>query len=298
VATKQRTRGRRAPRDRAPRYVAPVLDPTWRSPYAPSAAERHAHHAAVRAFALRRRLPRAIVAGVVVAVLIAGVVVVPWLPAVGAALGIAYALDFRRSLTADERRGRTLGPALRARLAPGGRPVDQVRLATVLDRLAATFGVDRAVPLVVADPGYNAALVPDGAGLTLFVTDAMMRDFELIELEGVVAHCLARARLGMLERQSLAAVASSSAESRRALAGEGLAYRADEVAAAAIAYPLGIAAALRRCAAQSPPAGSYFASPDYDAQRWVWFDVTSDRRDAELADLDDATLRARALEEW
>ena len=32
----------------------------------------------------------------------------------------------------------------------------------------------------------------------------MMRDFELIELEGVVAHCLARQRLGLLERESLA----------------------------------------------------------------------------------------------
>jgi hypothetical protein len=298
VATKQRTRGRRAPRDRAPRYVAPVLDPTWRSPYAPSAAERHANHAAVRAFALRRRLPRAIVAGAVVVVLIAGVVLDPWLPLAGAALGLAYAWDFRRSLTADERRGRALGPALRARLAAGGSPVDQVRLATVLDRLAATFGVDRAAPLVVADPGYNAALVPDGGGLTLFVTDALMRDFELIELEGVVAHCLARARLGQLERQSLAAVSSGSAETRRALAGEGLAYRADEVAAAAIRYPLGIAAALRRCAAQAPAPGSYFSSPDYDAQRWVWFDVRADAREADLADLDDATLRAKALEEW
>ncbi len=29
-----------------------------------------------------------------------------------------------------------------------------------------------------------------------------MQDFELIELEGVVAHCLARQRLGLLERES------------------------------------------------------------------------------------------------
>lgn len=297
MATKQRSRHRRAPRG-APRYVAPVLDPTWHSPYAPSAAERHAHHAAVRAFAFRRRLPRAIAVGVLVVALVAGVACTPWLPALGAAIALGYAYDFRRSLTADVRRGRALGPALRARLAGAPEGVDQVRLATVLDRLAATFGVDRASPLVVSDPGYNAALVPDGPGLTLIATDALMRDFELIELEGVVAHCLARARLGQLERESMAAVSTGSTEAKRALAGQGLAYRADEVAAAAIRYPLGIAAALRKCAAQAPPPASYFTGPDYDAQRWVWFDLHADAREPDLSDLDDATLRAKALEEW
>ncbi|HEV2427726.1 MAG TPA: hypothetical protein VGS61_05870 [Acidimicrobiales bacterium] len=297
MATKQRSRQRRAPRS-SPRYVAPVLDPTWHSPYAPSTAERHAHHAVVRAFTFRRRLPRAIAVGIVVAALVAGVVVVPWLPAVGAVIALAYAWDFRRSLVADARRGRSIGPTLRARLAPGGGGVDQVRLATVLDRLAATFGVDRAAPLVVSDPGYNAALVPDEPGLTLIATDALMRDFELIELEGVVAHCLARARLGQMERESLAAVVSATPEARRALAGEGLTYRADEVAGAAIRYPLGIAAALRKCAGQAPSPDSYFTSPDYDVQRWVWFDVAADRREPDLSDLDDPTLRATALEEW
>ena len=43
MATKQRSRSRRSnSRDRPERYVAPVLDPTWQSPYLPSAEERQA----------------------------------------------------------------------------------------------------------------------------------------------------------------------------------------------------------------------------------------------------------------
>jgi len=64
----------------------------------------------------------------------------------------------------------------------------------VLDRLSATFGVDNVSALIVEESGYNAALVPSGAKYSLFVTNALMSDFELIELEGVVAHCLARER--------------------------------------------------------------------------------------------------------
>ncbi|MGH9019833.1 MAG: hypothetical protein ACRDV0_02305 [Acidimicrobiales bacterium] len=298
MATKQRSRARRTPRDRTPRYVAPVLDPTWRSPYTPSGAERHANHRAVRAFAVRRRVPRAIAVGIICVALVVGVVVWPWLPVLAAAIALAYAWDFRRALTRDEHQGRALGPLLRERLSAGGTPTDATRLTTVIDRLSATFGVDRVGARVVADATYNAALVPDDAGFTLIVTDALMSDLELIELEGVVAHCLARHRLGLIERQSLASVVSATPEARAELAGVGATYRADEVAAASIRYPLGIAAALRRCAAQAPVAGSYFTSSDYDAQRWIWFDVHADRAEADLSDLDDAELRARALEEW
>ncbi|MDE3065226.1 MAG: hypothetical protein KGJ36_06110 [Acidobacteriota bacterium] len=299
MATKQRSRQRRQPsRDRSPRYVAPVLDPTWQNPYAPTSAERHAHHRAVRDFAFRRRLPQTIVISITVGALVGAVVFVPWLPAIGVAIALAYAWELRRALTRAERQGRALGADLAARFAEGGTPKDRERLRTVLDRLAATFGASDVRALIVADPGYNAALVPDGSRATFVVTDALMRDIELIELEGVVAHCLARQRLGLLERESLACVSGAGDESRRALAGEGATYRADEVAAAAIRYPLGIAGALRRCASQTLSVDSYFASPAYQAQRWIWFDVHRDRATPDLGDLDDVTLRAAALEEW
>jgi hypothetical protein len=299
VATKQRSRQRRSPpRDRSPRYVAPVLDPTWKSPYSPTSVERHANHRAVRDFAFRRRLPQTIVIAVVVGGLIGAVAFVGWLPAIGVVIAALYAWELRRALLRAERQGRTLGTSLATRFSGGGTAKDQERLTTVIDRLSATFGASNLRAVIVSDSGYNAALVPGGSRETFVVTDALVRDFELIELEGVVAHCLARQRLGLLMRESLACVSGANDDARRELAGFGATYRADEVAAAAIRYPLGLAGALRRCAGQALSPNSYFASPDYNAQRWIWFDVHRDRETPDLSDLDDVTLRARALEEW
>lgn len=276
-----------------------MLDPTWRNPYAPSVAERHHHERVVRRFAMRRRLPQSIaVAAIVVAALAVGAAAAWWLAVAALVVAVLYAWDLRRAVVGYARRGETLGAAMLAALPATGDGAPRQRLVTVLDRLAATFGVDGVSAFIVADPVYNAALVPNGRTLSLFVTSALMQDFELIELEGVVAHCLARQRLGLLERESLAAVLSLSAESARAIAGEGGAYRADEVAAASIRYPLGLAAALRRCGRQAVPADSFFASPTYAQWRWVFFNQWSDRPAGELGDLDDVELRARALEEW
>jgi Zn-dependent protease with chaperone function len=299
MATKQRSRSRRSSpsRDRGPRYVAPVLDPNWQSPYAPTNAEKHHNQKVVRSFAMRKKLPESIGVGVVVLVLVVGVIVAPWVPVVGVAVALLYAWDLRRSLVRYEAKGLALGNLVLDQFKAGGTEKDRLRLATVMDRLAATFGVDAVSIYIVSDPGYNAALVPTGSGLSFFVTDALMRDFELIELEGVVAHCLARHRLGLLLRESLASVAATSDDSRRALAGQGLAYRADEVAAAAIRYPPGLAEALRKCAGENLSSTSFFAGTTYAQWRWIWFNMWSDRA-SDLSDLDDVELRARALEEW
>jgi len=299
MATKQRSRSRRSSpsRDRGPRYVAPVLDPNWQSPYAPTNAEKHHNQKVVRSFAMRKKLPESIGVGVVVLVLVVGVIVAPWVPVVGIAVALLYAWDLRRSLVRYEAKGLALGNLVLDQFKAGGTEKDRLRLATVMDRLAATFGVDAVSIYIVSDPGYNAALVPTGPGLSFFVTDALMRDFELIELEGVVAHCLARHRLGLLLRESLASVAATSDDSRRALAGQGLAYRADEVAAAAIRYPPGLAEALRKCAGENLSSTSFFAGTTYAQWRWIWFNMWSDRA-SDLSDLDDVELRARALEEW
>jgi len=299
MATKQRSRSRRSnsSRDRGPRYVAPVLDPNWQSPYSPTNAEKHANQKVVRSFARRKKLPESIGVAIVVVALIAGFFVVPWLPLVGIAIALLYGWDLRRALVRYEARGLTLGNLVVDQFKSGGTEMDRLRLTTVMDRLAATFGVDAVNTFIVSDPGYNAALVPSGTGLSFFVTDALMRDFELIELEGVVAHCLARHRLGLLLRESVAAVAVTNVESRRTLAGQGLAYRADEVAAAAIRYPPGLAGALRKCASQQLSSTSFFAGATYAQWRWIWFDIWSGRA-SDLGDLDDVELRARALEEW
>ena len=252
----------------------------------------------MRSFALRRTLPLTIAVALVSIALIAGVVVITWLPVLGVLLAGLYAWYLQRTLAAYEKRGFALNNLMVDQFKAGGTSKDRLRLMTVLDRLAATFGVDNVTIFIVEDSGYNAALVPSSAGYSLFVTSALVRDFELIELEGVVAHCLARQRLGLLSRQSVAAVAKASDKARQSLAGVGSAYRADEVAAAAIRYPLGIAGALRHCEQQRVDPSSFFASATYAQWRWIWFDIWSDRRDADLSDLDDVGLRARALEEW
>ena len=238
MATKQRSRVRRpSNRDRAQRYVEPVLDPDWQNPYAPSAQERQANLRAVRTFALRRTLAQSIVVGVVVLALLVGVVAMAWLPIVGLAVALGYFFFLRRSLARFATRGDALASAVLSVFKPGGTAKDRQRLTTVLDRLSATFGVDGVSAFIIEDPDYNAALVPNGAALSLFVTSAMMSDFDLIEIEGVVAHCLARHRLGLLNREAAASMITMSDEARRELAGAGNAYRADEVAAAAIRYP-------------------------------------------------------------
>ncbi|HVA52597.1 MAG TPA: hypothetical protein VNF05_03690 [Acidimicrobiales bacterium] len=300
MATKQRPRSRRphVSRDRGARYVAPVLDPSWQNPYTPSTSERQDNERVLRRFALRRRLPQTTVVGVVALALIAGFVVAPWLPAVGVVLVLVYAWELRRAVANYAQRGQTLGAKFLAQFSPGGEAVERSRLVTVLDRLAATFGVDNVSAFIVRDACYNAALVPDGSKFSLFVTSSLMQDFELIELEGVVAHCLARQRLGLLDRESLAAVTTLSDDACRKFAGSGMAYRADEVAAASIRYPLGLAGALRKCARQQLAADSFFSSSTYAQWRWVFFNQWSDQRERDLGDLDDVELRARALEEW
>lgn len=300
MATKQRSRQRRSnsSRDRSPRYVAPILDPTWQNPYAPSTTERTTNQHAVSKLARRKNLPKTIIVAIVSAGLLAGFVVSPFI-AIGAPIVVAlYVVDYRRSVKKFSQSGNSLGNVLLDSFKAGGTPKDRQRLVTVLDRLAATFGVDSVSAFIVEDEGYNATLVPNGSSYALFITSALMRDFELIELEGVVAHCLARQRLALIQRQSVASLASLSADDRRSLAGSGSAYRADEVAAAAIRYPLGLAGALRKCSRQVVPAGSFFLTPNYDQGRWVWFDIWSDRKDSNISDLDDVELRALALEEW
>lgn len=300
MATQQRSRSRRpsSSRQRGPRHVDAVLDPTWQNPYAPSASERESHQQALRHYGLKRKRGEMVAGAIVVIALIIGIVVSPWLAMAGVVIGLGVFFDVRRFFASIERRGATLGSLVEATFEPGGTTKDRQRLITVIDRLTATFGVDTVSTFIIEEVGYNAALVPNGAGYAFFVTNAMMRDFELIELEGVVAHCLARQRLGILGRESYSAVVNGSLEQRRDLAGPGLTYRADEVAAAAIRYPLGLAGALRRCARQVVPSASFFSSSKYDQWRFVWFDVWSDRATSDLSDLDDVELRALALEEW
>jgi Zn-dependent protease with chaperone function len=212
-------------------------------------------------------------------------------------VGLLAAYDTWRLTTKATTSLATLNESVLSALAPAGTSADRMRLITVVDRLTATFGLDAVSCFIVNDPAINACVVPVGASWALYVTSGAMHGLELIELEGVVAHCFARIRTGAVTRLGAAATLTGSPESLRELAGHGVVYRADEVAAAAIRYPLGLAGALRKAA--TPPSGAtYFTGATYQRQRWIWFNVYADAASHDLGDLDDVTLRAMALEEW
>jgi hypothetical protein len=191
-----------------------------------------------------------------------------------------------------------LASQLRAKFKESGDPAQRSRLNTIVDRLSATFGLTDVSSVIVSDPAYNATLLPTDDALVLLVTDALLRDFDLIELEGVVAHVMARQRLGLLEREVAAAVSGLGGSDAHRLAGIATAYRADEVAAASIRYPIGLANALRRCVEHKAGTSSFFTSDDYRSSRWVWFDVYADASSSLDGDVDNADVRARALAEW
>ena len=298
-AAKQQQRRRSNQRHRGPRHVEPVLDPTWRSAYAPSADERETNSNIT--LGVQRNLAIGAVATVILAVvLVLGVGLAFYVALILPVLYIAVAAMLyqavrRRATTAD-----ALAGSLVADFPVGGTKTDRVRLSTIVERLSATFGLGAINCFVVEEAVPNATLLRDQDNYTLIVTTGLMHEVELIELEGVVAHCMARQRLGYIAVPSLLAAAnlSKSARSRYETRIRGWAFRADEVAAATIRYPLGLQRALERTASTVPGSTSYFASEAYAKARWIWFDQHIDGKELALGDLDQASTRAQALEEW
>lgn len=213
------------------------------------------------------------------------------------ALGVTVALTEWRCRRAEETVA-SVGAKLVETLDLVDAPEDAERLGVIVDRLGATFGLGDVAISLVNDDGLNATLVADGTSLRLLVTTGMSHHFELVELEGVIAHLMARQRLGSIARSAAASQPRLDVATARRLAGVGGAYRADEVAAAGIRYPQGLQQALAHCAATTTPPASYFRTPAYAASRWVWFDRYADRAPAPAGDLDTVEVRARALAEW
>jgi len=295
----KRGSSQRRPQRRAsgPVYVAPVLDPTWQSPYNATSDEREERDNALRRAATRRAT---VIGSLGVAAAIALAVVGPVFIGLAIALvsGLAVVAVLRRSARHVDG-ALDLAARLITRFEVGGTPHDRLRLSTIAERLSATFGMDAVTCMVVRDATPNAALLMDRNGYSLLMTTGMMDDAELIELEGVVAHCMARQRLGYLQLSAAAAHGIDSTGRRLfdKLCPD-FAFRADEVASAAIRYPVGLAGALRRSESATVPSGSYFASDAFRAERVVWFDPYVDGRDVEAGDRNVASVRAAALEEW
>lgn len=133
------------------------------------------------------------------------------------------------------------------------------RLFNLLQGLCATAGVSAPRVWVTTDSSINVFIAADPAGdarAEIVVTRGFVDEFERIEMEGVVAVCLARLRSGLAESQTLG-VALATAQpwfipgpARRrvietALSGQAI-FDADLKGAAITRYPPGLAAAFQR----------------------------------------------------
>jgi hypothetical protein len=292
---RSRQRSHRAP------IVEAQLDPNWQNPYAPSPDEIASNEAALAEHFQFRFLAGLSVLGSGVLCLIASVAL-PALAIVGIialVAGLGLLAQRAVSMTTWRRDSFALADKIVARFSPVPNPAFRQRIGTIAERLGATFGLADVSCFIVDEDCVNATFLPHGEAGTwaLIVTRGLLEHIELIDLEGVVAHCMARVRLRVTDRRAIAAVSKTKPDIARRLAGPGLSYRADEVAAAAIRYPVGIARALEYCSAHRAQSG-YFASAEYDAERWIWFDQYADGSESPSGDLDRADVRASALLEW
>jgi hypothetical protein len=176
------------------------------------------------------------------------------------------------------------------------------RVENLVGGLCATFGVGHPPLFVVEEPRINLAMVAVPGGTVMVVTRGLLQRLDLMELEGVLAHGLAHLRLDDVKRGTLAAslpAVLGNDTVRHRLAGRGRLLRADEIAAAAVRYPVGIASVLERCRTDvAPSPASLFASDRFERTRWLWFDPLPGDPDNELGELDAPSVRAQALAEW
>ena len=193
----------------------------------------------------------------------------------------------------------------------GGAPieVDEIpRVASLLDVLGATFGVAPSRLRLLDDPVPNAAMVASKDGVSIVLTTGLLSSLTLIELEGVLGHLLARQRLDAVRRSSVGAglalllgpIGRKPTVAHR-LTGRGGLFRADEIAAVTVRYPVGLSGALAKMIdGPLPSSGSLFASSVYDATRWLFVDPSIARRSADEAvgDVDATSVRQAALSEW
>jgi hypothetical protein len=184
------------------------------------------------------------------------------------------------------------------RLAEGSQP----RVENLVEGLCATFGVSHPPLFMVDEPRVNLAMVATPTGSVMVVTRGLLERLDLIELEGVLAHGLAHLRLDDVRRGTLAATLPGVLGNdtvRHRLAGRGRLLRADEIAAATVRYPVGIASVLTRCMTDPPPSPtSLFSTERFARTRWLWFDPLPGDPDNELGEHDAPSVRAQALAEW
>ena len=254
-------------------------------------AERRGNHHWPR----RAALTGAVVGGLVVVAIFA-LLSLPIAVVLGLLTGVGIYFLIRRAAPGGV--VRSIGAGV---VEPGQLP----RVETLLDGLSVTMGVAKPSVAVLLDQVPNAAIVADRNGPSIIVTTGLVAALSVVELESVLAQLLAQQRLDAVERGTTGAgiallLGSLGRRRAHALTGRGRLFRADELAALAVRYPPGLAAALGIMEQAAPPAeGSFFASSVYDSLRWLFVDPSVSRRSREeaLGDLDATSVRRRKLEE-
>ena len=293
AVAQQRNRSRSSSRPPVKERSVPgvVAHPSPPGPLADLDAERHANHR----WPFRAAITGGLVVGIVVALIFALLSVVVAV-AIGILAGVGIFLVIRRAAPRGVVRNIGAGAVESGQLP---------RVETLLEGLSVTMGVATPAISVLLDEVPNATIVAAEQGPTIIVTTGLVSALSVVELEGVLAHLLAQQRLDAVQRGTTAAgiaLLLGGIGRRRAhgLIGRGRLLRADELAALAVRYPPGLAAALGIMERAEPPvSGSFFASGIYDSLRWLFVDPSIGRRSPEdaLGDPDATSVRRRALEE-
>jgi Zn-dependent protease with chaperone function len=251
----------------------------------------------------RRGAERAVVQAALpplIALVVIAAIINPFLAVAVAALGGAAAWFFLLERAGDGGLGALIG----------GRVVtaaEEPRLANLVDAMVATVGLSTPTLVVVDDAVPNACSYGSGASATVVVTRGLLDTVDLVQLEGVIAHELAHLRRGDGQRAVVVyrcapfTIGGWNSDRLHRLLGLGRELRADQIGAASVRYPIGIADALERCAAApAPTANSAFAAKTFSRTRWLWFDpMVHDRSaDAAVGNHDATSLRIAVLEEW
>ncbi len=138
------------------------------------------------------------VPAVIIGLIIFAIIPGPWWLGVLAGLAIAAAVVWWRLNNADQRVLAKLGGGL---LSAEGGP----RLENMVQSLALAGGVQEPSIVVLSDEARNALVLRKGDRNHLVVTQGLLDNLEVVELEGVVAELLTRLRSGDAESATIGA---------------------------------------------------------------------------------------------
>lgn len=174
----------------------------------------------------------------------------PWYIGLVVAIAVAVALVYPK----------TKNPAASVLATVSGRapePIAHARLINLIEGLSLSTGVVEPTVIIVDDAARNAMTVADEGGVTVVITEGLVDALDRMEMEGVVAELLVRAKEGDAELGTAVAALISRfssgvmkpfgsfvASRSTSLFDEDRDLLADQAAVGVTRYPPGLASAL------------------------------------------------------